>query len=329
MSKYDPLYKYLSANTLDTFQLSYKEIEQILSFNLPSSAYNYRAWWSGSKRDHPHCKSWQDAGYMVVPNLSNQTVVFHKNDEIGLHSSKNIPTTSKIKLEGKSITGKSAKIPQYPKTQTVTSKINFEEKLLNTEKRTLALNGYTFYETHFSIEQTDIQNTFLMYTKYSVEEMLAKEKFKSLKHDVYNRYPDMINLKISEFLKCLMDRGDDFYLKFLNKHGAEKFCVFKLTDKSIFHLKGLYVYMLDGNLKYIGRCRDSFKKRFNVNYGKIHAKNCFKDGQSTNTHMNALMNKHHDGITIYLLPLYNDNEIISLEAALIQQFKPDWNIQRY
>lgn len=85
------------------------------------------------------------------------------------------------------------------------------------------------------------------------------------------------------------------------------------------------MYEYDGNIMYIGRCRDNYFKRFNINYGTIHPINCYKEGQSTNTHMNSLMNKYGDNISIYLCPLTNINEIIAAEEMLIKQLQPSWN----
>ncbi len=118
------------------------------------------------------------------------------------------------------------------------------------------------------------------------------------------------------------------YLKFLNKNGADNFCIFHLKDKSIFNKKGLYLYTLDDALVYVGRCKDNFANRFNMNYGKISPKNCFKDGQSTNTHINSLMNKYHDRIDIYILTLNDDSEIEQLEKTLIESYNPKWNRKR-
>lgn len=69
MSKYEPLHKFLKSipPTINIQSLTFKEIERILGFNLPSSAYEHRAWWSNptSAADHPYAQSWLEAGWMV------------------------------------------------------------------------------------------------------------------------------------------------------------------------------------------------------------------------------------------------------------------------
>lgn len=90
--------------------------------------------------------------------------------------------------------------------------------------------------------------------------------------------------------------------------------------------KGLYLYKLGKEVLYIGRCRDSFKKRFNHGYGVIHPKNCYLDGQSTNCHINSLINKTGDSIELFVAFFTSDSEIESKERMLIQEVKPKWNI---
>jgi len=68
MKKYDPLGNYLarqfSAGLMDRVCLTFQEIERILGFVLPRSAYAYRAWWSNSQ-SHPQACSWLEIGWKV------------------------------------------------------------------------------------------------------------------------------------------------------------------------------------------------------------------------------------------------------------------------
>jgi len=137
----------------------------------------------------------------------------------------------------------------------------------------------------------------------------------------------------------------------LNRYGQGPFCKFKIKD----HLKekGLYCYVvkddgkddnkddskyigkITGNkygLKYIGKVtRDmNFEKRFNAGYGNISPYNCYKDGQATNCHINSIVNKELlDGreILVGFCAMENDIEISNKEKELIENIKPEWNIQ--
>lgn len=80
MSKYDPLYNYLSNMGGKKVTLTIQQIEDILNFKLPVSAYSYPQWWSNSKtKAHPYCRSWLDAGYRTVDvknTLGKQVIIF-------------------------------------------------------------------------------------------------------------------------------------------------------------------------------------------------------------------------------------------------------------
>jgi hypothetical protein len=69
MSKYEPLKRFLESiqPTVNVESLTFGEIEGVLGFKLPKSAYEHRAWWSNQTfpEDHPHAQFWLEAGWMV------------------------------------------------------------------------------------------------------------------------------------------------------------------------------------------------------------------------------------------------------------------------
>jgi hypothetical protein len=69
MSKYEPLKRFLEAIQpgIDEKSMSFSEMERILGYKLPRSAYEHRAWWSNptSPGDHPYAQSWLEAGWKV------------------------------------------------------------------------------------------------------------------------------------------------------------------------------------------------------------------------------------------------------------------------
>lgn len=64
MQKYRPLGDYLAKQKGTSFSLSFQEIERVLGFTLPPSAYNHRAWWDNSL-SHPQASSWLNVGWRV------------------------------------------------------------------------------------------------------------------------------------------------------------------------------------------------------------------------------------------------------------------------
>jgi hypothetical protein len=69
MGKYEPLKIYLQEiqQNINVKSLNFSELERILGFQLPNSAYEHRAWWSNptSPSDHPYAQSWLQAGWKV------------------------------------------------------------------------------------------------------------------------------------------------------------------------------------------------------------------------------------------------------------------------
>ena len=49
MSKYEPLPQFLSSKTGAVHRMSFEQIERILGFKLPKSAYEHEAWWSNNE----------------------------------------------------------------------------------------------------------------------------------------------------------------------------------------------------------------------------------------------------------------------------------------
>ena len=76
MGKYDPLFRYLNSNANPQVILSYVEIENILSTQLPDSAYKFKQWWDNNY--HVQSKSWRDAGYKVDTVFLGDKVIFIK-----------------------------------------------------------------------------------------------------------------------------------------------------------------------------------------------------------------------------------------------------------
>ncbi len=162
----------------------------------------------------------------------------------------------------------------------------------------------------------------------TVSETLEHRRYAKLKGEVFEKYPISLDKPLGAFLLELKKDGDVFYKRFLNKYGDLRYSVFAITDPAYFDSKGVYAYMSGDELKYIGRCKDSMKKRVNQGYGKIHPKNCYLDGQATNCHLNSKITETKSKITLWLCQMESPSEIGSVERELIRSCTPPWNIQR-
>lgn len=183
-----------------------------------------------------------------------------------------------------------------------------------------------FHEVMLHFKDGSFSNIFANKNNKTVLETINHHRYIKHRYNIMLNYSSQVNNNLGVFLMELKQSGDFFYKNFLNKNGDNIYLEFFIEDTTIKKSKGIYLYCIDGQLKYIGRCRDSFGKRINHGYGKIHPKNCYIDGQSTNCHLNSLITANKENIRFYISKLENVSEILELEALLIKHYKPDWNI---
>lgn len=108
----------------------------------------------------------------------------------------------------------------------------------------------------------------------------------------------------------------------LNRYGAGPFC--KFTIPTQYRATGVYVLAIDDELRYVGECTN-LCARFNVGYGNISPKNCFKGGQETNCRVNNLVYmaaQAGQGISLWF---FRTPDYKSMEAALRSTLKLPWN----
>jgi hypothetical protein len=81
--KYIKLYDYLlqKRRCYSVLTLSFQELENILQFQLPKSAYKYGAWWSNeSSGTHSHAYSWLNSGWKTSRIILGESVDFIRNE---------------------------------------------------------------------------------------------------------------------------------------------------------------------------------------------------------------------------------------------------------
>lgn len=78
MSKYEPLAKFLREKQTDVWEARFEEVERILGFSLPKSAFAYNAWWSNQKgAGHSQTAGWLPVGWQTSDlDLDNRKVRF-------------------------------------------------------------------------------------------------------------------------------------------------------------------------------------------------------------------------------------------------------------
>ena len=77
--KYAPLYRHLTANCGEEWYASFAEVEKVLGFRLPDSAYLYPAWWSNGR--HSQALAWRAAGWRTHSvDLEEEALVFVRTE---------------------------------------------------------------------------------------------------------------------------------------------------------------------------------------------------------------------------------------------------------
>jgi hypothetical protein len=177
-----------------------------------------------------------------------------------------------------------------------------------------------------SFEQKNIENIFYKKNNKTLKQTFDHPRYSSLKILFSKKYENHLEMKLGDFLKHLKESKDINYKCFLNKYGDNKFCKFSI--QSYLDQKGIYCYILNNQVKYVGRCVDNFKKRINQGYGSIHPKNCFRDGQATNCHLNSKINLSKNvQFGVFIMKNETPSEIKELEKLILTCNKYDWNIQ--
>lgn len=195
-------------------------------------------------------------------------------------------------------------------------------------KLTIREELFIFRESPLIFHERNLRHVFANKNNKSLKETVSHKRYVKFSSHIFLHYNEYRNESLGNFLFLLKKQSDLYYKRFLNKYGDEEYCRFSLGEKNHHFLKGLYLYYVNDNIKYIGRCLDNYAKRVNMGYGKIHPKNCYIDGQTTNCHLNSLINSSADVNTLrfFICPMEDIDKIKEIEVLLIQQYKPDWNL---
>lgn len=83
-AEYVSLYTYLEHRYASVLVLTFDQMEALLGFALPASAWTEREWWTGGAvHTHRHSAAWVGAGRTATPNLPARTVTFERSADLG------------------------------------------------------------------------------------------------------------------------------------------------------------------------------------------------------------------------------------------------------
>lgn len=81
MGKYSKLGVFLQNSTIDSVELTFKDVENILGKNLPKSAREYQAWWANNGDSHTHAiDGWLAMGWRTKVDLDKEIVIFTRKN---------------------------------------------------------------------------------------------------------------------------------------------------------------------------------------------------------------------------------------------------------
>jgi len=82
VSKYEALPQFLALEDRAAQRMSFSEIEDILGFKLPKSAYEHEAWWSNNATGHSHARAWLKFGWRTeAVDLAGRKVTFRRSTQ--------------------------------------------------------------------------------------------------------------------------------------------------------------------------------------------------------------------------------------------------------
>lgn len=201
------------------------------------------------------------------------------------------------------------------------------------------VNGieYLFEEFELIITNRNQENIFRKNLKRDLNYVLnkaliqPKKKLNRFANIHLEKYADYLNLPLGEFLFDLKINNNNDYKLYLNKFGDKHYCDFKL-DSNLLQSKGIYCFIVNERIIYIGRSKKTFEERINE-YGKITPYNCLIDGQNTNCKINSKINDLQNvNIGLYQMNNCSNNEIEKIEKKIIKYLKINlgyelWNTQ--
>lgn len=188
--------------------------------------------------------------------------------------------------------------------------------------------GFDFLLVPIRFEPRRYINVFAEKNNKTLAQTLEHRRYANLRTAALEKYSEYMDKPLGKALFELKQAEDQFYLQFLNRYGDSEYSKFFISGDELLLQRGIYAYLADGDLMYIGRCRDQMKKRINQGYGKIHPKNCYIDGQATNCHLNSRITAHKGHISLWLCKMDDEDEIVDAERTIIRETQPSWNIRR-
>ena len=192
----------------------------------------------------------------------------------------------------------------------------------------------SFEVIEIEIKNRNQENIFLGNKKtleYKLQKAInkPKDRLHKIAKNQKMKYKDYLDVELGKFLMHLKEINNPDFRLYLNKYGDSKYCNYTISKFK--NDKGIYCYIVDDQIVYVGRSKKTFAERFK-DYGKITPYNCLIDGQVTNCNINSKVNNLEKlKAGFYIMNDSSDKEIESLEKRVINSLKGNgglWNVQK-
>ena len=239
----------------------------------------------------------------------------------------------RIKFSG----GRQFSSPKSPTSCSCNSLAVMVRKIKTKIKMKITVEGkiIEFLTLSVDIKNRNQENIFKDNTKRNLNYILekainkTKDRLHGKANELKQKYRTELKIEHGKFLLNLKNLANLDYKIFLNKYGDGKFCEYSITKFQ--ENKGIYCYIVDNKIVYIGRSKKTFGERFKE-YGKITPYKCLIDGQATNCNINSKVNELKKlMVGFHIMNNSSDKKIEKFEKVIIHNLKQThqlWNVQK-
>lgn len=115
MSRYEPLAQFLDRCPKKNWKAGFEEIETVLGFALPPSAYRYPAWWANQQGPgHSQTNGWRPVGWQTSKvDLERREVTFERKQQIAQTGSREVSDSFAVLGAIEFLIGLGGSLPDY------------------------------------------------------------------------------------------------------------------------------------------------------------------------------------------------------------------------
>lgn len=150
----------------------------------------------------------------------------------------------------------------------------------------------------------------------TLSELLAMDAFSHLRSPVNAGYSRYLPLRAGLFLSQLKERYDPFYRGFLNPWGDEPFGTFRVNDARGMESGGILIVAVNRELYHVIDSADPLHTTVNNRFGRVGPEDCLLSGDAVRCRINSLLCSHKKESGMYMLPVGNADERLSVLHAI-------------